>query len=178
MGASEIGLRSVKTFYAESLFARLSRFGKFKFKHWLASVTASQEGAFRDASRDARRAGAKYGPWVTAQFEVFDVASARSGRLILPRPFHLKGDGALRRWTSFEEGGRSLRSEGDAILSFRRSTPGTEGHFFEPVAERRDFSFEQRKLDNMCRLLKEHEDAVLRRLLDEFTPGFVAFKGL
>lgn len=115
--------------------------------------------------------------YVVAQFEAFDVASSMLGRQVMPRPFHLCGPGAEKRWEAALDGSRRVESEAEALLRARRTTAGGEADFFVPDPLHDGYDRDQRKLQNMATMLHMDEVEVLRRHGGEFSDSFRIMMG-
>lgn len=165
--------KKLERLFAENLFIRLSRWAKPMIQQVVDQLHAEQELCFREAAHQVAALGADPAEYVAAQFEVFDRASYFKRRLLLPKPCHLRGPGAKARWLA--RGSRDrVETCADAVAKAKRTTPGSEGDVFDPERQKQEFFRESRKLENLTRVMRLPEAAILRRFSDEFTPAFIA----
>ncbi len=165
--------RKIRRLYAESFYLRLSRWCKKSILGMIDAYTEASEEAFREAARCCSRLGADPASWVGAQFEIFDLVKTKRGGSALPRPHHLHGEGAERRWQVCKERGRR-QSAADEISNAKRRVPGSEGDVFDVQVQVEVFFRDQRKLASLASLLKVPEEEVLRRFPNEFSSAFTA----
>lgn len=165
--------RKIKIIYAEAVFTRLNRYAKKSPNVLLSRMTKVTEAKFRKAAHDCARVGADPLEWVGAQFDAFDAAGAFMRKILLPRPSHLAGLKAEQRWRIRNEGKRTMQSEGEAIARDRRSRPGGEGPIDVEKQVRESFR-DERKLENLSRVLGVSPLEVLRRFPKEFSSEFAA----
>jgi hypothetical protein len=165
--------KKIRSIYLENVYVRLARYAKFRFEQAAQQFTVEQELCLREAAHQAARLGAPPVEYVAAQFSVFDAATERAGRLLLPKPCHLRGPGAEQRWASRESRPR-IQTCADAIAKAKRSTPGSEGDIFDPERQQKEFFRESRKLENLARATRLPEAEIFRRFASEFSSAFVA----
>lgn len=164
--------------YHEALFTRMSKYQKQAIDQMILSLTEAQEALFDRAAHLCARLTADPEDFVRAQFEAFDVASELIGKFILPRPAHLSGDGAERRWKAARDGKNARRrSEAQALLVARRAVPGTDESFFYPEEQVAQFFRDERKLRNLSNLLRLDTRSVLEKHPREFSKEFLVANG-
>jgi hypothetical protein len=113
---------------------------------------------FMKAAEDCSAAGAGAKQWVEAQFVRFQLYSRKLNKFILPQPYQLCGEAATMRYTMFNASLRRLPDRRDKAL---------EQH-----------SREERKLKGLVRVCRQPESDVLLARPEEFTPGFLRYKGV
>lgn len=170
--------RRIIVAYYQSMYVRLSRFGKFKFEPVLNAITEAQRVHFRKAAHQCARVDAKPLEYVVSQFEVFDAVSDFKEKLILPMPHHLHGANAARRYKQRNDGSTYRRTEAGMICAARHSVVGSDGNYFDAKVVQKQFFRDQRRLDNLTKLLKISPEEVLRKHRMQFSPEFLSLRAV